>query len=110
VRRCGDCVELAVEDNGCGMTADVLADVFEPFFSARRGARGHGADADKVLARGTGLGLSITRAIVESLGGTTSAASDGPGQGSRFTVTLPAAPATRSPDASTHANPEPAVQ
>ena len=72
-------VELAVEDNGCGMTPHTLERVFEPFYSERRG-RG---------AAGTGLGLSVTQAIVVSYGGSIRAYSDGPGRGSRFVVRLP---------------------
>ena len=74
-------VELIVEDNGRGMTADVLERIFEPFYTARRGAG----------RPGTGLGLSISNAIIQSHGGTISAHSDGAGRGSRFVVQLPAA-------------------
>jgi two-component system NtrC family sensor kinase len=74
-------VELAVTDNGRGMTADVLDRVFEPFFTAKRG-RGE---------PGMGLGLSISHAIVRSHRGTIRADSHGPGKGSRFVVRLPAA-------------------
>jgi signal transduction histidine kinase len=79
-RRAGDWVELSVEDNGKGMTAETLQQVFEPFFTAKRGAG----------EPGTGLGLSITHAIVENHGGRIRAESGGPGRGSRFTVRLPA--------------------
>jgi len=78
-RRDVDSIELCVEDNGCGMTAEVREHVFEPFFTARRGGR-----------RGTGLGLSITRAIVESLGGSIRAESAGVDGGSRLVATIPA--------------------
>jgi two-component system NtrC family sensor kinase len=76
-----DLVELSVEDNGRGMDSQVLARVFEPFFTAKRGAS----------SPGTGLGLSITHAIVQNHGGSIRAHSDGPGKGSRFVVQLPAA-------------------
>ncbi len=79
-RRSGEWVEVAVEDNGKGMTPSTLQNVFEPFFTAKRGAGDPG----------TGLGLSITHAIIENHGGRITAASDGPGHGSRFTVRLPA--------------------
>ena len=79
--RRNDQVELAVLDTGRGMTSDVLERVFEPFFTAKRGAG----------QPGTGLGLSITHAIVQSHRGTITAHSDGPGKGSRFVVRLPAA-------------------
>jgi signal transduction histidine kinase len=73
-------VEVSVADNGYGMSADSLKQVFEPFYTRRPGAR----------TPGTGLGLSITHAIVESHGGRIRAESDGFGRGSRFTVELPA--------------------
>lgn len=79
-RRSGDWVELCVQDNGKGMSAETLERVFEPFFTAKRGSG----------EPGTGLGLSITHAIVESHGGRIRAESDGPGRGSRFTLRLPA--------------------
>ncbi len=75
-----DVVEFTVSDNGCGMTAETLDRVFEPFYSARNGS-------DR---RGVGLGLSITHAIVESHGGSITAASRGPDQGACFVVRLPA--------------------
>jgi signal transduction histidine kinase len=82
-------VELAVADNGRGMTPQAIERAFEPFYTEKRG-RQHS---------GTGLGLSITHAIVESHGGRITGSSDGPGKGSRFIVTLPlAAPARVSPD------------
>src|SRR4029077_6628222 len=74
-------VELSVCDNGHGIAPESLKQVFEPFYTRRPGAR----------APGTGLGLSITHAIVESHGGRIRAESEGVGQGSRFTVELPAA-------------------
>jgi signal transduction histidine kinase len=82
VTRRDNLVELAVIDNGRGMTPEVLEHIFEPFFTAKRGAG----------PPGTGLGLSISHAIVEAFGGRITAHSDGPGRGSRFVVQLPAAP------------------
>jgi signal transduction histidine kinase len=82
-QRAGDSVELWVQDNGKGMTPEVLHQIFEPFFTAKRGSN----------EPGTGLGLSITFAIIENHGGSIRAQSDGPGKGSRFTITLPAAKA-----------------
>lgn len=70
--------EILVTDNGCGMSAEVLAHLYEPFFTRRRDGRG------------TGLGLSIThRIVVDDHAGRIEASSDGPGHGSRFRVTLP---------------------
>jgi signal transduction histidine kinase len=59
------------------MTEEVQEHLFEPFFTRRRDQQG------------TGLGLSIVHQIVTDHGGRISAASDGPGKGSRFTVWLP---------------------
>ncbi len=69
--------ELAVRDNGCGMTPEVLEHVFEPFFTRRR------------EGQGTGLGLSITYRIIADHGGEIEAQSAGPGQGATFRVRLP---------------------
>lgn len=72
-------VHLTVRDQGCGMTQEQLRNIFEPFYTSKRG----------VASGGHGLGLSISHAIVETLGGQITATSDGPGQGSRFTLSLP---------------------
>jgi len=69
--------ELMFADDGCGIEADVLEHVFEPFFTRRR------------AGQGTGLGLSITYRIVADHGGSIDARSDGPGQGATFRVRLP---------------------
>ena len=69
--------ELVFTDNGCGMTAEVLEHLFEPFFTRRRNGQG------------TGLGLSITYRIVADHEGTIAVHSDGPGCGSQFRVRLP---------------------
>jgi signal transduction histidine kinase len=68
---------IAVKDDGCGMTEEVRARLFEPFFT--KGKEG----------KGTGLGLAITERIVASHGGRIEADSAGPGQGSTFRVRLP---------------------
>ena len=81
-----DEVVLTVQDNGCGMTADVIANLYEPFFT------------EKLNGKGTGLGLSITHRIVRDHGGLIEATSDGVGHGSTFRVHLPrcANPSNRS--------------
>ncbi len=71
---------LVVEDNGIGFEEKYLDRVFSPF------QRLHG----RIQYEGTGMGLAICRRIVERHGGTISAEST-PGEGSRFTVTLPVA-------------------
>lgn len=77
--------ELTVADNGCGMSDEVRAHLFEPFFTRRRGGQG------------TGLGLSISYRIVANHQGTLSAESEGPGKGSRFTLRLPISSAGKEP-------------
>ena len=70
-----------VSDNGNGIDPAFLPTMFEPF-----------TQADTSLERATsglGLGLALARQIVEAHGGTISAASDGRGRGSRFTVRIP---------------------
>ncbi len=73
--------ELRFTDTGCGMTRDVLDNIFEPFFTRSRSGKG------------TGLGLTISHRIVTQHDGELEAASDGPGLGSTFTVRLPLRPA-----------------
>ncbi len=68
---------LVVADDGCGMTPEIMQNIFKPFFTRRRDGQG------------TGLGLSITYRIIEEHDGTIQPFSAGIGQGSKFTVTLP---------------------
>jgi len=77
----GGMAQLAVSDDGVGMDAAMLERVFDPFFQAPQPLARH--------TGGLGLGLAIVRRIVELHGGTVRADSDGPGEGSRFTVLLP---------------------
>jgi two-component system NtrC family sensor kinase len=81
VRKVAGWAELVVRDNGCGMSEEVLKNLFEPFFTRRRDGSG------------TGLGLSITYRIITDHGGTIEPASDGVGKGSRVRVLLPLQPA-----------------
>jgi len=74
-------VALVVRDTGAGVGPDMLPRLFETF-----------AQADRTLDRsggGLGLGLAIVKGLAELHGGTATAASDGPGRGSTFTVTVP---------------------
>ena len=74
-------VEIAVEDNGIGISRDLLAHIFELFTQAERSPdRSQG---------GLGLGLALVRSLVELQGGHVHASSPGVGGGSRFTVRLP---------------------
>ncbi len=87
VQQLGSTVRVTVEDNGCGMSEEVLEHLFEPFFTRRRDGSG------------TGLGLSITHRIVTQHGGKLVAHSDGPGRGARLQLDLPStlAPAATAP-------------
>jgi PAS domain S-box-containing protein len=81
VARAGDDLVLTVTDDGQGIDAAFLPFLFERMSQGDSSATRH--------HRGLGLGLSIVRHIVELHGGAVSAASDGPGKGSTFTVRLP---------------------
>jgi hypothetical protein len=70
-------VALEVSDTGDGMSPEVKARVFEPFFTT------------KEPGKGTGIGLSAVREIVELTGGAILVES-AKGEGSRFTILLPA--------------------
>ena len=75
--RCeNDCIVLRIEDDGCGMTPEILARAFEPFFTTRD------------VGKGTGLGLTVARDIIRSHSGEISLESR-PGSGTSVTITLP---------------------
>jgi CheY-like chemotaxis protein len=77
-------VEVRVQDDGRGISAPLLAQIFEPFVQDERtGARTPG---------GLGLGLAIVRGITRLHGGSVTAESDGAGTGSTFVVHLPLPP------------------
>lgn len=73
----GGYAEMVFADTGCGMSPEVLQNIFEPFYTKSR------------TGKGTGLGLFISHQIVDQHGGTIAAASNGPGEGSTFTVRIP---------------------
>jgi two-component system, NtrC family, sensor kinase len=76
-RYSGGMAEMVFADDGHGMSADVLENIFEPFFTKRR------------VGKGTGLGLSITHRIISQHHGEIEAISAGEDQGATFTVRLP---------------------
>jgi signal transduction histidine kinase len=67
---------VEIHDDGPGIAAEDLPEVFEPFYST------------KSAGSGTGLGLSMSRRIVTEHGGTIEAVST-PGSGATFTIRLP---------------------
>ncbi len=69
-------VAVTFQDDGPGIAAEVLPNIFDPFYTTKR------------PGRGTGLGLSICKAILREHGGEIEASS-GPGGGAVFRVTLP---------------------
>ncbi|NMM05110.1 diguanylate cyclase [Polaromonas sp.] len=77
----GDFLALTVVDNGIGITAETLPDIFEPFVQDA-----HATAFDK---SGLGIGLTVVRDLVEAHGGQVEAKSDGKMLGSMFTVRLP---------------------
>ena len=69
---------LTVEDNGCGMSADTRAHLFEPLFTTKK------------AGEGTGLGLGTVQRVLGELGGAIEVTS-APGSGTRVEVFMPAA-------------------
>lgn len=78
-RRAGDCLEVSVTDTGVGIADEDQGRVFLEFAQLDAGRR----------EGGTGLGLALTKQLVEAMGGTISVRSR-LGQGSTFTLRLPA--------------------
>lgn len=70
----GPYVRIDISDNGIGMTSDVLAHIFDPYFSTK--------------GKGRGLGLSMAFSVARSHGGHIEASSV-PGKGTRFSLYLP---------------------
>ena len=79
-RRGGEVV-VTVRDNGIGIPAAALGNIFDMF-----------SQVDRSVERSTGglgIGLALVKGLVEMHGGTVTAASEGEGKGSAFTVRLP---------------------
>jgi CheY-like chemotaxis protein/two-component sensor histidine kinase len=89
-RRQGGWAVIEVADRGAGIPPEMLEEIFEPFIQ--------GGGADSPVAGGLGIGLTLVRQLVELHGGRVTAASDGPGAGSTFTVHLPLAAAAEAGD------------
>lgn len=75
-KRDDDQVVVSIEDNGQGMSPEVMGRIFDPFFTT------------KDVGEGSGLGLSIVHGIVERHQGTINVDSQ-PGRGTVFRVVLP---------------------
>jgi signal transduction histidine kinase len=72
-----DAVEISVADNGCGIPAELLERIYEPFFTTKRD--------------GTGLGLALVRRAVEEHSGSIRCESL-EGKGTTFRLVIPCAP------------------
>jgi PAS domain S-box-containing protein len=73
--RSGRHIRIEIEDQGVGIAADVMAHIFDPYFTTKQG--------------GSGLGLAVSRSIVLRHGGSLDVSST-PGKGTVFTILLPA--------------------
>ena len=69
-------INLKIKDKGMGMSKDIIAKIFDPFYTT------------KDVGKGLGLGLSICQSIMEKCGGKILVVSE-PGKGSTFTIQLP---------------------
>lgn len=67
-------LNIAVSDTGCGISAENLSQIFDPYFTTKSG--------------GNGLGLAIAHNIIEAMGGRINVKSD-PGKGTTFRITIP---------------------
>jgi signal transduction histidine kinase len=76
-RRAGDCAEVLIEDDGCGIPEANLRRIYEPFFTT------------KEVGRGTGQGLSMAYAVIVNQHGGTIDVSSEVGVGTCFTLRLP---------------------
>ena len=78
----GNFVDVRVQDNGRGIAAENLENIFQLFMQAETGT-------SAAAESGLGIGLTLARSLTEMHGGTIAATSPGLGQGSTFTVRLP---------------------
>ena len=77
--------EIIIQDTGSGIQPENMDKLFDPFFTT------------KEVGKGTGLGLSVSAGIIERHGGTVKVAST-LGEGTSFTIWLPATSLTEVPD------------
>jgi CheY-like chemotaxis protein len=76
-----DMIEVYVQDQGLGIPADALAQLFGKFYRVD--------SPDRTAIKGTGLGLAISKNIIDGHGGKIGATSAGLGMGARFHFTVP---------------------
>jgi signal transduction histidine kinase len=81
VRREGDSAVVVVQDNGIGISPELLPTIFDVFVQ--------GPTTIDRAQGGLGLGLSLVKQLLALHGGSVTAASEGPGKGSTFTLRLP---------------------
>ena len=81
-------VRITIEDNGPGIPAEQIEELFSPFVSSKK-------------SRGTGLGLPVSQKILNEHGGRILVDSS-PGRGSRFTLELPAVLPRAKPQTTAH--------
>ncbi|MCZ6672962.1 MAG: helix-turn-helix domain-containing protein, partial [Verrucomicrobia bacterium] len=79
-----DRLVLRVEDNGQGISKELIANIFEPFYQ--------GSQKPGKMKQGVGIGLALVKELVDFINGTISVDSPVPGRtsGTRFTIELPA--------------------
>ena len=88
-------VQIQIRDSGVGMNASETAKLFQPFFTGFDVSR-HSSGHFEFNRRGIGLGLSVVKAFVQRHGGEIGVQSE-PGQGTTFTIRLPAGASAAAP-------------
>lgn len=83
VHAASDVIDVSIIDNGMGIEGKLLPHVFDLFTQAER-------TSDRAQG-GLGIGLALVKTLITLHGGTVKASSNGPGTGSTFTISLPAA-------------------
>ena len=92
-------VEIRVEDDGIGMSPEVVRKIYDPFFTTK-------SNPKEGQRKGTGLGLAVTYGIVQEHAGTIEVSST-LGEGTVFRLELPAADAAGQRQHRTHSGGEP---
>lgn len=87
-------LHLEIRDTGCGISAEKMAHLFDPFVQDISSRMHEGNSEEK----GTGLGLPIVKRLIDSAGGTISVDSMA-GQGTKFVIDIPGLETVESPEA-----------